>query len=95
MRVDAYSQVQRIYSTKQTRKIAKGEKTAFQDQLQISSKGKDIQTARHAVENAADIREDVVEPLKNAVRSGSYKVSPEAFVTRLFEKYNETNLGSF
>lgn len=95
MRVDAYSQVQQVYNPKQPRKLQKGEKAGFQDQLQISSKGKDIQVARHAVENVADVREDVVEPLKSAVKSGAYKVTAEAFANRLFQKYNEANLGSF
>ncbi len=95
MRVDAYTQVQQLYGTKQTRKVARDEKAAFQDRLQISSKGKDIQTAKHAVEGVSDIREDVVESLKKAIGSGSYKVSGEAFANRLFEKYNEMNPGSF
>ncbi len=95
MRVDAYTQVQQIYGTKQTRKVTREERTAFQDQLQISSKGKDIQTAKHAVEGAADIREDIVDSLKKAIQTGTYKVGADAFANRIFEKYNEMNPGSF
>ena len=95
MRIDAYTQVQQLYSAKYSQKMQKESKTGFKDQLQISSKGKDIQTAKQAVANTADLRESVVEPLKKAVNAGVYEVSGEKFAQKLFEKYDSTHLGSF
>ena len=95
MRIDAYAQVQQIYSNKNVKKVQKEAKTAFRDQLQISSKGKDFQIAKNAVADAADIREEVTEPLKKAVNAGNYEVSGDEFARKLFEKYNSTHLGSF
>lgn len=95
MRIDAYTQVQQIYSNKNVKKVQKEAKTSFRDQLQISSKGKDIQTAKNAVADAADIREEVAEPLKKAVNAGTYEVSGDKFAQKLFEKYNAAHLGSF
>ena len=95
MRIDAYTQVQQLYSSTKSQKVQKGSKTNFKDQLQISNKGKDIQIAKQAVANAADIREDVTAPLKAAVNAGTYQVNPDNFAERLFEKYNSKNLGSF
>ena len=95
MRIDAYAQVQQLYGNKKTHKVQKETRTAFKDQLQISSKGKDIQTAKNAVTNAADVREDVVAPLKKAVNAGTYEVSGEQFAQKLFEKYNSGFVGSF
>ena len=95
MRIDAYAQVQQLYSNKNVKKVQKEAKTSFKDQLQISSKGKDIHTAKNAVANAADIREEMVEPLKKAVSAGTYGVSGDKFSQKLFEKYNAKNLGSF
>ena len=95
MRIDAYAQVQQVYGNKKTHKVQKGTKTAFKDQLQISSLGKDIQTAKNAVMNSADIREEVVTPLKNKVNAGTYEVSGEQFARKLFEKYNNGFVGSF
>ncbi len=95
MRIDAYAQVQQLYSTKKTQKIQQEAKTGFKDQLEISSKGKDYQTARNAVTNAADVREGVIAPLKSAVNAGTYEVSGEQFAQKLFEKYHNSFLGSF
>lgn len=95
MRIDAYAQVQQLYSNNQVQKRQKETKTTFRDQLQISSKGKDIQTAKNAVANAADVRETLVETLKTAVNAGTYEVSEEKFAQKIFEKYNSTYLGSF
>ena len=95
MRIDAYAQVQQLYSNKNVKKVQKETKTSFKDQLQISSKGKDIQTAKNAVANVADVREEVVEPLKKVVSAGNYEVSGGKFAQKLFEKYNNTHLGGF
>lgn len=95
MRIDAYTQVQQVYNSSKPQKMQKGSKTGFKDQLQISSKGKDIQTAKQAVDSAPDVREEVVAPIKSAIDAGTYQVSGESFADRLFEKYNSANLGSF
>ncbi|MBR4981051.1 MAG: flagellar biosynthesis anti-sigma factor FlgM [Lachnospiraceae bacterium] len=95
MRIDAYAQVQQLYSNKNVKKVQKETKTSFKDQLQISSKGKDIQTAKNAVANVADVREEVVEPLKKVVSAGNYEVSGGKFAQKLFEKYNNTHLEGF
>ena len=95
MRIDAYAQVQQVYGNKKTHKVQKEAGTTFRDQLQISSKGKDIQLAKTAVANAADIREDVVASLKSKVDAGTYGVSGEQFAQKLFERYNSAHVGSF
>ena len=95
MRIDAYAQVQQLYSNKKVQKVQKDIKTSFKDQLQISSKGKDIQSAKNAVAGVDDVRKDVVEPLKNKINTGNYEVSGEKFARKIFEKYNSTYLGSF
>ena len=95
MRIDAYAQVQQLYGNKKTHKVQKETKSVFKDQLQISSKGKEIQIAKNAVANAADVREEVVAPLKKAVNAGTYEVSGEKFAQKLFEKYNSGIVGSF
>ncbi len=95
MRIDAYTQVQQLYSTKKTQKVQQEVRPGFKDQLQISSKGKDIQAAKNVVAEVADVREEVVVPLKKAINAGTYEVSGEQFARKLFEKYNNSFLGSF
>lgn len=90
MRIEAYTQVQQVYNkTGAAARSSKTEKAGFADQLQISSLGKGIQAAKQAVEEAPDVREDVVAPLKQAVQSGTYAVDEDSFANHLFQKYNE------
>lgn len=95
MRIDAYAQVQQVYGNKKTHKVQKEAKTTFRDQIEISSKGKDIQIAKTEVANAADVREDVVASIKSKLDAGTYEVSGEQFAQKLFERYNSAHIGSF
>ena len=55
----------------------------------ISSVGKDIQTAKQAVANSSDIREELTAPIKASIEAGTYSVSDDDFAGRLLEKYEE------
>ena len=90
MRIEAYTQVQQTYNTNKTSKSQKSERPSFSDQVQISSFGKDIQTAKQAVANSPDIREEITAPLKASIQSGTYSVSGQKFADKLLEKYNES-----
>lgn len=89
MRIEAYTQVQQIYNTNKTAKTQSAGKASFKDQLQISSVGKDIQTAKAAVAGSSDIREDMIAPLKEKIQNGTYEVSADSFADKLFAKYEE------
>lgn len=89
MRIEAYTQVQQLYNTKKSVKAQTNKKLSFTDQLQISSIGKDIQTAKAAVAGSSDIREDVTAPIKASIQNGTYEVSTESFADKLFAKYEE------
>ena len=89
MRIEAYNQVQQIYQSQKVNRSQKTGKVASTDRLQISSFGKDIQTAKAAVAGASDIREDVTAPIKARIQSGIYQVSPESFAEKLLKKYEE------
>lgn len=89
MRIEAYSQVQQLYHTKKTSRPQAAAKAGTSDKLQISSIGKDIQTAKAAVAGSSDIREDVIAPLKEKIKNGTYEVSNDSFADKLFAKYEE------
>lgn len=89
MRIEAYTQVQQLYKTQNTKKNQKTSSVSFSDQVQISSVGKDIQTAKTAVANSPDIREEITAPLKKSIQAGTYQVSGESFAQKLLEKYEE------
>lgn len=88
MRIEAYNQIQQIYKPQKTQKTASTSKVgSFADNLQISSMGKDIQTAKQAVASAPDVREEITAPLKAQLAAGTYNVSSESFADKLLEKY--------
>ncbi len=92
MRIDAYNQmISQIY---QPGRVNRAGKTApvtgakpVTDGLQISQQGKDYQTARTAVANAPDVRDDVVAVAKQNLESGKYdNLSGSSFADKLLEK---------
>lgn len=90
MRIEAYTQVQQVYKAAKTGKSQKTAGTgSFADQLEISSAGKDFQTAKQAVANSPDIREAMTAPLKKSIQAGNYEVSGETFADKLMKKYEE------
>lgn len=90
MRIEAYTQIQQVY---QSQKVSQSKKTtgtaSGSDQLQISSLGKDYQTAKSAVASAPDVREELTAPIKARIQSGTYSVSTSAFADKLLKKYEE------
>ena len=92
MRIEAYSQVQQIYSNNKVGKAQPTKKTNdVRDTVSFSSIGKDIQVAKQAVNAAPDVREDVVAKLKAAIKNGTYDVSGEAFADKLIDKWIQSN----
>ena len=90
MRIEAYSQVQQIYSNNKVSRPQAAKKTNdVRDTVSFSSIGKDIQVAKQAVNSAPDVREDVVAKLKAAIKNGTYDVSGEAFADKLLAKFEE------
>ena len=89
MRIEAYTQVQQLYSTKKTAKNQQVSKKSASDKIEISSFGKDIQTAKNAVAAADDIRAELTAPLKASIANGTYQVSGESFAEKLMWMYEE------
>ena len=89
MRIETFTQVQQLYNVKKPAKAPDKARVASSDQIQISSIGKDIQTAKNAVAAADDIREELTAPIKASIANGTYQVSGESFAEKLMKKYEE------
>ena len=88
MRIEAYNQVQQIYSNSKVNKAQQTKKTSdVRDTVSFSSIGKDIQVAKQAVKATPDVREDLVASLKAAVKNGTYDVSTDDFASKLMAAY--------
>ena len=89
MRNEAYNQVQQVYSPKRTQPAKAAASTGqIRDNVEISSIGKDILTAKNAVKASPDVRTELVEPIKQKLASGTYDVDPGAFADKLLEKWS-------
>ena len=87
MRIETYNQVAQLYQGSKTGKTQKlYDNAAGRDEVTISRAGFDYQTAKQAVAEASDIREDKVAQLKTRVESGSYKVDSGDFASKQLEK---------
>lgn len=89
MRIEAYNQVQQLYQPKQLSKAQQAGSVSHKDQLQISSTGKDYQSAKAAVSGVADVREELTASLKARIENGTYNVEPTAFAEKLLAKFDE------
>ncbi len=89
MRIEAYTQVQQIYKTPKTDNTRRKANAGVTDQLQISSLGKDYQSAKQAVTASRDIREEITAPLKNSIQAGTYRVDAGEFADKLLKKMRE------
>lgn len=90
MRIEAYTQVQQIYKPRQTarnQQISAASRNS--DCLQLSTTGKDFQTAKSAVAAVPDVREDLVSSIKAKIDNGTYQVDTSAFADKLLEKFDE------
>ncbi|MBQ7775448.1 MAG: flagellar biosynthesis anti-sigma factor FlgM [Lachnospiraceae bacterium] len=89
MRIEAYNQVQQLYQSQRVNKSQKLTKAAPTDMLQISSRGRDFQIAKAAVQASPDVREELTAPIKEKVQNGTYAVEPKSFAEKLLQKYEE------
>lgn len=89
MRIDAYNQVSQLYqsSKPRTMKAEKEESKRRSDAIEISRTGQDIQTAKQAVKDAPDIREDKVNDIKERLVSGAYDVTGADLAEKLVSSH--------
>ena len=87
MRIEAYNQINQVYSARKPMQASKVNNVSRTDQVQISSFGKDLQTLKQAVANAPDVRANITEPIKASINGGTYEVNNNDFAGKLMEKY--------
>ena len=84
MRIEAYNNIQQVYSSRKKAQVAEAVKTQVAaDNLEISPIGKDYVFAKNSVNAAPDVRKDVVEPIKEKMQAGTYDVSAADLASKL------------
>lgn len=89
MRVDAYSKIAQVYGVNSKAKVSSAKKAYNTDQVEISSFGKDLQTAKKAVAESDDVRAERVAEMKAKYNTDSYQIDPSDFADMLLRKFQE------
>lgn len=87
MRIDAYSAINQVYKSNTNYKTKAAGNAYSADKVEISSLGKDYQTAKAAVAQAPDVREDKIAEIKAMINAGTYNVSGMDFANKIVEGY--------
>lgn len=87
MRVDAINHVSQLYKPASAKKVNRTDELQNKDAYEISQSAKDYQVAKNAVAQAADIREDKVAQMKEALALGTYNVSSQEIAEKILSNY--------
>lgn len=92
MRINAYSAIDQAYKPIKSQGVKQAGAVASyaQDQVSISSAGKDFQVAKKAVSAAPDVREDLVAQMKKKYAGEGTNVDVAAFADELVSRFNRT-----
>lgn len=87
MRIDAYNAVNQIYQTNAVSKSKSVSKVeSANDKFEISSEAKTYQTAKSAVSEASDVREDKIAEIKARMEAGTYCISSEDVAEKMLNQ---------
>lgn len=89
MRIENIQRVAQLYNSKSIKKANKVVDAETSDQLEISQAGRDFQIAKKAVKETEDVREDLVQDIKNRMANGEYSVSGDEFAAKVIDRYNQ------
>lgn len=87
MRIDAINKVNQLYQATKSKKLNETGSTKAKDKYEVSKFAQDYQTAKAAVKNEPDIREDKVSDIKSALASGTYNVSAQEISDKMVSRY--------
>lgn len=89
MRIDAFNKISELYKASGAKSTAKTGKSSFSDMLEISQTGKDYQVAKQIVARTPDVRENLINDIKERMEAGTYNVSIEDVANKLVDKSEE------
>ena len=91
MRIDAYNQISQVYQAGTKTRVNKTGKVNNSDRVEISQFGKEFRIAKQAVTESPDIREELVNSVKERIKAGKYNVSNNELAARMADRCS-TNL---
>lgn len=92
MRIDAINKMNQLYQATKPKKANETGSAKTSEKYEVSRSGKDYQTAKAAIKDAPDIREDKVAGIKDALATGTYNVSAQEIADKMVSKYLDSIL---
>lgn len=84
MRIEAYNAVSQIYQANKAASVKRVDDAySKSDKLEFSDVAKTYQTAKAAVNDATDVREDRIAQIKAQMAAGTYNISSEAIAEKI------------
>lgn len=81
-----------MYSNNATNRVAKSNKVAAKDTVEISKQAKELQVAKNAVKQSPDIRQEKVEAIKRQMATGTYDVSNKEVASKIVDSIFDTRI---
>lgn len=92
MRIQSLNKVSQMYSNNATNRVAKSNKVAAKDTVEISKQAKELQVAKNAVKQSPDIRQEKVEAIKRQMATGTYDVSNKEVASKIVDSIFDTRI---
>ena len=89
MRISSINQVSQVYQSSLAKKKNVSSFAEQKDAISISHMGRDYQTAKNALANTPDVRQDRIDSLKQSISEGTYSVSSRAFAEKMLAAYQQ------
>lgn len=88
MNVNRVDKVFQIYKNNSARKVKLNGNKCRKDELDLSSKAVEYQSAFIKIKELPEIRENKVKKIGNEIKTGNYKIDGENIVDRIIERIN-------
>ncbi len=90
MNINRINQVYQVYKNSGAKKVDKASGvSAGKDVVNISNEAKDFQTALQSAMKAEDVREDLVNDIKQKMDAGEYEVNTDDLVDKIMNKHTK------
>lgn len=88
MNINKVDKILQVYNTQNIKKVELSKKNGRKDEVKLSDKALEFQTAVNSLKDVPDIRKGKVDKIKEEISTGTYKVDGKKIVEKMMEDTN-------
>lgn len=88
MNINKVDKILQVYNTQNIKKVELSKKNGRKDEVKLSDKALEFQTAVNSLKDVPDIRKEKVDKIKEEISTGTYKVDGKKIVEKMMEDTN-------